>query len=244
MKKCSLLLMAIFACTSLSFAQVLKINQVEREAGAVIQIIKEIQPGNVIEMATEEDFIEFDSDVMNISDMTQTVSLKLEIADGYTEGIDVGACWRECLAPWNFNFDPVELPGQGTEIFKIDYNTNQITKSQALITCTFSVAGYDDFVFYVRFGDAPISVAELVITKNQAYPNPATSVVKIDYALNKSNAQLSLYNLLGVSVYEQKLNSREGTATINISDFPQGIYFYTIKVDGKAVETKKLVISR
>jgi len=245
MKKCTLFLMAIFACASLSFAQVLKINQMETNDAMERIFVKEIQPGDVIEIATEENFIEFDSDVINTSEIAQTVNLILEVADGYTDGIDISGCWGECLFPWNFRFDPVELPEQeGTEIFKIDYSTNGIEKSQALVICTFIVEGYDDFVFYVRFGDAQMSVTEPVITKNQAYPNPATSVVNINYALNKSNAQISLYNILGVSVYEQPLDSQEGTATINISDFAPGIYFYTIKVDGKAVETKKLIISR
>ncbi|MCL2040822.1 MAG: T9SS type A sorting domain-containing protein [Bacteroidales bacterium] len=244
MKKCTLFLMAMCACASLSFAQVLKINQMGTDDAMERIFVKEILPGEVIEMATEENFIEFDSDVINMSEIAQTVNLILEVADGYTDGIDISGCWKECLFPWNFRFDPVELPSQGAEVFKIDYNTNGIENSQALVICTFVVEGYDDFVFYVRFGDAQESVTEPVITKNQAYPNPATSVVTIDYALNKSNAQISLYNILGVRVHEQPLDSQEGTATINISDFAPGVYFYTIKVDGKAVETKKLVISR
>jgi len=243
MKKCFLLSIAIFACAFFSFAQVLKINQMQwNEDYTERAFIKEIQPGDEIKMSTEGDVVIFDSDVMNTSDVTQNVSLKLEVS-GYTEGIDVSACWGDCLEPWNFNFRLVEL-GDIPEIFSVDYITNGIEDSKALVTCTFSVEGYDDLVFYIQFGES-VSVNEPVITKNRAYPNPAASVVNIDYALNKNcgNAQICLYNILGMSVYEQTLDVQEETTAIDVSNFASGVYFYAIKVDGKALETKKVVIS-
>ena len=245
MKKCFLLSIAIFACAFFSFAQVLKINQMQwNEDYTERAFIKEIQPGDEITMSTEGDVVVFDSDVINTSGVAQNVNLKLEVSD-YTEGIGISACWGDCLEPWNFNFRPVEL-GDIPEIFSVDYsNFDGIEDSKARITCTFSVEGYDDFVFHIQFGDA-VSVNEPVITKNRAYPNPATSIVNIDYALNKNceNAQICLYNILGMSVYEQVLDVREETTTMDVSNFASGVYFYAIKVDGKAVETKKLVISR
>jgi hypothetical protein len=63
-------------------------------------------------------------------------------------------------------------------------------------------------------------------------------------ALNSGNAQVVFYNILGVSVHEQSLNGQTGSAKVNVSNFATGIYFYTIKVNGKSVETKKLIISR
>ena len=243
MKKCFLLSIAIFACAFFSFAQVLKINQMEMNDAGERVFVKEIQSGDEVAISTEEDYPMFDSDVMNTSNVAQSVNLKLEVSD-YTEGIDVSACWGLCLDPWNFDFRPVEL-GDIPEIFNVDYVTNGIEKSKALVTCTFSVEGYDDFVFYIQFGEE-VSVNEPVITKNQAYPNPAASVVNIDYALNKNckNAQICLYNILGMSVYEQPLDVQKETAAMDVSTFATGVYFYAIKVDGKAVETKKLVISR
>ncbi|MDR2972515.1 MAG: T9SS type A sorting domain-containing protein [Bacteroidales bacterium] len=243
MKKCIVLLIVILSCVSFSFAQALKINQMQwDEDYTAREFVREIEPGDVIEIDTDKNFVQLDSDVINISNSAQSVNLKMEVSNP-TEGIDISACWGACLEPWNFNFDPVEIAEEGEEQFIVDYYTNDILNTAAWITCTFSVEGYEDFVFYIKFGDA-VSVTEPIITTNKAYPNPATSVVNIDYAVNKGNAQIVLYNILGVQVYEQTLNGQEGIIKINISDFTSGIYFYTIKIDGKAIETKKFVISR
>ncbi|MCL2511365.1 MAG: T9SS type A sorting domain-containing protein [Bacteroidales bacterium] len=236
--KRSVLFLAIIFCAGFSFAQVLKINQLESHTP-----VKEIQRGDVIELSTEDKFVQFDSEVINTSNQQQNVSLKMEVLN-HTAEVDISGCWGMCLSPWNFDFEPVVIDGQGHEIFNVDYyNSDETPNSFAWVTCTFYVDGVEDFVFHVKFGEAPVSVKEPMITKNNAYPNPATSVVNIDYALNKGNAQITLYNILGVSVYEQPLNGREGTARVNIAGFAPGIYFYSIKIDGKVVETKKLVIN-
>jgi len=243
MKKCILLLIASLFCASFSFAQALKINQMQwDEDYTAREFVREIHSGDIVEINTDKTFMQFDSDVINISNGVQSVNLKLEVFN-FTEGIDVSACWGACLNPWVFDFDPVEMLKDGIEIFSVDYLPNGIEESKAWVVCTFSVEGYEDFVFNIKFGDAENAVTEPVITINSAYPNPASSVVNIDYAVNKDNAQVVFYNILGVQVYEQMLNGREGTAKVNILDFASGIYFYTIKINGKAIETKKLIIS-
>ena len=244
MKKFTLLLVAVFVCASFSFAQVLKINQMDYDENWERIFVKELQSGEVIEMSAGRDIV-FLADVINTSDITQYVNLKMEVFN-YTEGIDISACWGMCLEPWNFDFAPLEVLAKETAYFNVDYFPNEVKDDVAWVTCTFSVEGYDDFVIHVKFGDASPSVKESFITKNNAYPNPAISFVNIDYALNKSykNARISICNILGMNVYEQSLTAQEGTATVDVSDFAQGVYFYTIQVDGKSVETKKLIIRR
>jgi hypothetical protein len=243
MKKYALFL-AVISCACISFAQVLKINQMELNDNYERVFVKEIHRGDVIDLDTKGSLIVFDADIINTSDAEHAVGLELEVAADYTDGIDISGCWDECLAPWNFRFGEVTIGAEGSSQFSVDYYTNDIEDSQALITCTFLVDGGADFVFYVRFGDAPQAINAPVISTNKAYPNPATSVVNIDYAVNRGNVQIALYNILGVPVYEQPVKGKEGTAKINVSNFAPGIYFYIIKVDGKSVETKKLIISR
>lgn len=242
MKKYVLFLFAV-SCACISYAQVLKINQMEYNEDDERVVVKEIQHGDVIEISTEGSFIQFDSDVINASNAAHIVGLNMVVSSGYTEGIDIGGCWWECLASWNFDFREDTIEAGKSVVFSVDYFTNEIQESQAWVTCTFIVDGVDDFVFHIKFGDA-VSVKEPMINVNKIYPNPAVSVVNIDYAVNKGNAQIALYNILGVNVYEQMLNNQKGTVKINVSDFVSGVYFYTIKVDGKIIETKKLIISR
>lgn len=78
-----------------------------------------------------------------------------------------------------------------------------------------------------------------------AYPNPANSLVSINYNVNEfsEKGKLVFYDMLGKSVKEITLNDKQGVAKINIADLNAGIYFYTLIVNDKAISTKKLVIS-
>jgi hypothetical protein len=72
------------------------------------------------------------------------------------------------------------------------------------------------------------------------YPNPANSELNIKLLdLNNPNYNLLITNTLGQTVHQTAINNQR--SIVNISDFPQGIYFVTIKT-GKATLTKKVVI--
>lgn len=82
-------------------------------------------------------------------------------------------------------------------------------------------------------------------TMAAAFPNPASSLVNIKYSLNAytDKAKLVLVDMLGKKVKELELTEKEGQAKLNVLDLNAGIYFYSILIDGKAIATKKLVIS-
>jgi hypothetical protein len=72
------------------------------------------------------------------------------------------------------------------------------------------------------------------------FPNPANSELNIELlALNNPNYNLLITNAIGQTVHQTSLNNQR--SIVNISEFPQGIYFVTIKT-GKATLTKKVVI--
>ena len=81
-------------------------------------------------------------------------------------------------------------------------------------------------------------------TISNVFPNPATSVVSIDYNLNSSfqKSKIIFYDVLGKEVKEVKLNDNQGTAKISTDDMFAGIYFYSLTMDSKIVATKKLVV--
>ncbi len=77
-----------------------------------------------------------------------------------------------------------------------------------------------------------------------AYPNPSNSLICIKYNIkeNSTRGKIVFYDLLGKVEKEVVLNDKEGTAKINVSDFNEGIYFYSFFIDDKLIATKKLVI--
>lgn len=88
---------------------------------------------------------------------------------------------------------------------------------------------------------------EVVTTKMfNAYPNPATSNVTIQYELNGrtavNDARIVITSLVGNKVYTQPINNNSGKASIDISNLVAGIYFYSIEANGQIISTKKLIV--
>ena len=79
----------------------------------------------------------------------------------------------------------------------------------------------------------------------QATPNPAKGTTRISYNLPQgaSRAQLLLTDATGRTVKTVSLNN-SGFTTLNTAGFATGIYNYSLLVDGKIVDTKKLTVAR
>lgn len=72
------------------------------------------------------------------------------------------------------------------------------------------------------------------------YPNPATSQINVQVFNNKNGFIFTLYNTLGNTVLNSKIESGKEFATFNISDFNNGMYFFVAELDGKRL-TKKIL---
>ena len=76
-----------------------------------------------------------------------------------------------------------------------------------------------------------------------AYPNPACDMLTIRYVLRGAGtARLALQNVLGTVIREETVDNGSGTIKMNVSDLPQGLYFYSLYVNGKSVSTKKVIV--
>ncbi len=77
-----------------------------------------------------------------------------------------------------------------------------------------------------------------------ASPNPANNLTAISYNVpSGKNILLVFQNLLGAQVKEIKLHDNRSTAIIPVSEFVNGVYIYTLYVDGKPTASKKLVVA-
>ncbi len=98
----------------------------------------------------------------------------------------------------------------------------------------------------VKYKYSPVGVSENAfsgVSFSNAYPNPATNSVSIDYSLaNAQKASVKVINLLGNVVKSVNLPAGSGKATIDVSNLTQGVYFYSVVVDGNVMKTKKLII--
>jgi hypothetical protein len=63
-------------------------------------------------------------------------------------------------------------------------------------------------------------------------PNPFTSELTVQSS--QKIIQIVVYDLMGATVYQQKLTSNETSATLNLSFLQQGVYFLNVKANGES----------
>lgn len=80
---------------------------------------------------------------------------------------------------------------------------------------------------------------------SNAYPVPAYDVVNFDYNFATNvNAEVAIYNMMGQEVLRNSIDGMSGKASINVSDLADGVYFYSLIVNGKTEKSSKLVIRK
>jgi len=75
-----------------------------------------------------------------------------------------------------------------------------------------------------------------------AYPNPAGANASFSYSIPSGSAVVVVRNVLGSTVLSEPLSSGNGKFIINTANLSNGIYFYSMMVDGKLSLTKKLIV--
>jgi hypothetical protein len=78
----------------------------------------------------------------------------------------------------------------------------------------------------------------------QNVPNPAEGITRIHYRIpvQAHQAQLSLYSAKGELLQSFPITQRgEGQLSLDTTPLPEGVYLYRLLVDGKQIDTKKLL---
>ncbi|MFI5135971.1 MAG: T9SS type A sorting domain-containing protein, partial [Chitinophagales bacterium] len=90
----------------------------------------------------------------------------------------------------------------------------------------------NDTVNYIaKFLGYPTEASSTINNSSQIiYPNPTSTIIHIHLPSNQSTT-LSVFNLLGEKVKEEKVNGRE--ATIDVSKLPAG--FYVVRAEEKMI---------
>jgi hypothetical protein len=81
----------------------------------------------------------------------------------------------------------------------------------------------------------------------QNVPNPFNSVTAINYRLgdNVKSAKICIYNLTGkqLQCYNLPATSGENTIEIRASLLQSGLYLYSLIVDGRLIDTKRMILT-
>lgn len=197
--------------------------------------------------------IEIKLQVTNMSDETITlIGEKEEI--NVVEGTDNYFCFGFCygssvyvgspydLAPefgdeWSFHYVPFDAetgePILGEQVMRYSLYERNNPDDKFILNVTFK---------YSEDGIVDYTNAEVF---SNAYPVPACDVVNFDYNFASSvNAEIAIYNMMGQEVLRNGINGVSGKASINVSDLADGVYFYSLIVNGKTEKSSKLVIRK
>ncbi|MBX7180899.1 MAG: T9SS type A sorting domain-containing protein [Bacteroidia bacterium] len=128
--------------------------------------------------------------------------------------------------------DPYNTPGDQSSGFSSSENSYQNWSIWASVTLIDSVTAMNE-----------LSNKEFSVS---AYPNPAKEVVNLSYQVkSEGSVNLHVHNILGTEVLAAELGHKglgKNTYSMDISGLPNGIYTYTMEMNGKAV-TRKFVVA-
>lgn len=81
----------------------------------------------------------------------------------------------------------------------------------------------------------------------QNSPNPFSENSVIEYVLGEGvkNAIINIYDMKGIQVKSIPIISLgKGNIIINGNEFKAGMYIYTLIIDGRAIDTKTMILTK
>ncbi|MCA6362301.1 MAG: tail fiber domain-containing protein [Bacteroidetes bacterium] len=134
-----------------------------------------------------------------------------------------------------------------TQEQKITEQQNQITTQQAQInTLLAEVAALKGNTVTNDGVQAPLEVNPALGSLQQNVPNPFNqqTVINFNVVQNAGVASLIIYDLNGRQIRAEQLNQRgAGQFVINANELAPGMYIYTLIVDGKAADSKRMIVT-
>ncbi len=195
----------------------------------------------------------FEAYVKNTSEHKLQIGASRNIIQ-VVEGTDNSFCWSgSCYSPMtdtsNADYDLILPAGQMSPDppFSGHYTHGQ-KSGETIVKYTLFERGNEDNCdsVIVIFKYSLTGVKDNIfdgVSISDAYPNPATNKVNFDFKLAGMNsATVNIINLLGSVVKSADLITGANKVSVDVSDLPQGVYFYSVVVNGNIYQTKKLII--
>ncbi len=74
----------------------------------------------------------------------------------------------------------------------------------------------------------------------RVYPNPAKENIFVNIALESGVGNITFYNLKGEKVMQKHV--KQGSNSISVKSWPEGIYMYTVETNGKKISSGKIIV--
>lgn len=144
-----------------------------------------------------------------------------------------------------------ELVGQDSDgYYAVDYIGLIPVLIEAIKEQQYQIADLNDKLESVESSKSNSVINDILSTKatlKQNTPNPFREETVIEYSVpeNAANASIIVYDMTGAQLKDFKLNAMgEGRLTIKGSEFKAGMYIYSLIIDGKLVDTKRMILTK
>lgn len=163
----------------------------------------------------------------------------------------VQICWGGLCFNWQGGTHTYGTPagiygGDDYDGFAISFQPNSALSGSIWRVCFF-VDGdpSDEVCIEVTFGTVGIEEASAPIAvMGDAKPNPAVSSTTIPYSNLSGTTSLLVRNIMGQKVHAVTLPSGEGQHKLDLTEFENGIYFYSLVSSGEVLFTKRLMVGQ
>ena len=213
-----------------------------------------INNGDTVEVAVTQlnTTADYYLDLTNVTDNDVTMVVyknDLDMVEGANSLLCIGG---NCFPPSTTESNPLVIAAHSTlahatsqEAFHLGYITPAAGTSYVMFTFSNYYNSDDCTSVVFKLVYDPTSINQVAnATKMRAYPNPASDNVTVEYAIsgNANKVQLVIKNLLGATLYTRNLDANANKVRLDVSEYPSGIYFYSIEADGRPLVTKKLLV--
>lgn len=125
-----------------------------------------------------------------------------------------------------------ELEGLKTENADLE---KRLTKLEAMMNVQQAVTGNDL---------QALNISSAVLAQN--VPNPFSNTTTISYSIpqNFSTARIIISNRNGSLVKQVDLSDYKGSVSVDASTLSAGAYQYSLYIDGKLIDTKKMILTK
>lgn len=144
------------------------------------------------------------------------------------------------VADGNYNVKIFSVWNHGSTTNQLYTSTVAFTKGPTSSTVTPAATNWLKGVSVIWQPAVTTSVDEATNSPSmEIYPNPTSGVFNVDF---KNANSIKVYNTLGVLVYEEKMEQlSEGTKSIDLSSFSNGIYIVNISNGIRATNHRVLL---
>ena len=162
-------------------------------------------------------------------------------------------CLDQCYAPSMSVTPAVPFAAGDTKDFSMHYQYENsfddvVGQEQFIQYNLYEEGSHEMFVITVTFKYSANGISDNSIVEefSNAYPTPAKDVVSFDYNFSSSanDAYVAIYSMTGQEVMRSAINDLQGKVSLNVSDLADGVYFYSLVVNGETVKSSKLVVRK